>query len=246
VSPYEIAVPREQALPQVHLLVEAVAEGAHLLQPPVVGIPRDAADARVGGGEARARQELEEVVERLALGERVEEHRHGAHVHRVGAEPEQVARHPRELAADHADRVRARRRLDPAHALGGERDGTVVRQRREVVEPVGVGDEAVVAERLAQLLHAAVQVADVGNGLDHALAVHLEHDAQHPVRGRVLRAHVEHHPVAELAVALEPDRRLGSRRGRPAPTRPVGRCPDLAKAVGGAHQVLAREVLDVR
>ena len=44
---------------------------------------------------------------------------------------------------------------------------------------------------LDQLLGAAVQEADMRIGpLDH-LAVHLEHEAQHAVRGRMLRAEVE-------------------------------------------------------
>ncbi len=63
---------------------------------------------------------------------------------------------------DDAERVRAGRGLDAAHLLGRQRDRAVVRERREVVEAVRVGDEAVVAEGLADLLHPAVQVADVG------------------------------------------------------------------------------------
>ena len=45
--------------------------------------------------------------------------------------------------------------------------------------------------RLGELLGGAVQQADVRIGaLDH-LAVELEHEAQHAVRGRVLRAEVQ-------------------------------------------------------
>ena len=91
------------------------------------------------------------------------------------------------------------RRVDAADLLGRQRDRAVVRERREVVEAVRVGDEPVVAERLADLLHPAVEVADVGRRLEDPLAVDLEHDAQHAVRRRVRRAHVEHHPLADLA-----------------------------------------------
>ena len=59
----------------------------------------------------------------------------------------------------------------PHMLLGCEGDGAVVRERREVVEPVRVRDEPVVAERLAELLHAPMEVADVGRRGDDALAV---------------------------------------------------------------------------
>ena len=38
-----------------------------------------------------------------------------------------------------------------------------------------------------------MQVADDALGAQHLLAVELQDDAQHPVRRRVLRPHVEHH-----------------------------------------------------
>ena len=41
------------------------------------------------------------------------------------------------------------------------------------------------------LLDAGVQVADDRAGLGDGLAVELQHEAQHAVRGRVLRAHVD-------------------------------------------------------
>ncbi len=44
---------------------------------------------------------------------------------------------------------------------------------------------------LAELLEAGVQIADVGKGIDHALAVEHQHDAQRGVRGRVLRTEIE-------------------------------------------------------
>ena len=46
---------------------------------------------------------------------------------------------------------------------------------------------------LGDLLHAAVQIADVAIEIDNGLAVELENHAQHTVRRRVLRAHVQHH-----------------------------------------------------
>ena len=50
-----------------------------------------AADARVGSGETRAGQQLEKIIEFLALGEGVEKHRHRAEIERHRAEAEQCA-----------------------------------------------------------------------------------------------------------------------------------------------------------
>src|SRR3546814_8318497 len=63
--------------------------------------------------------------------------------------------------------------------------------RRHVVEAVEVGHRLQVGLVLDELLGAAMQQADVRVGaLDH-LAVHLQHQAQHAMRGRMLRPEVE-------------------------------------------------------
>ena len=83
--------------------------------------------------------------------------------------------------------------------------GQVVGHRAQVVDAVGQRHHLLVELGLAGLLDAGVQVADVGRQRDDDLAVDLQHHAQHAVRGRVLRPHVEHHGVlarARVAVAL--------------------------------------------
>ena len=54
---------------------------------------------------------------------------------------------------------------------------------------------------LAHLLGAAVVVADVRHAVDDLLAVELQHDAQHAVRARVLRAEVQEHELGVVARA---------------------------------------------
>ena len=49
-------------------------------------IARLTADSRVAGGETRAGEKLEEVIEFLPLGEGVEEDRHRAEIHGEGAQ----------------------------------------------------------------------------------------------------------------------------------------------------------------
>ena len=48
------------------------------------------------------------------------------------------------------------------------------------------------------LLHAGVEVPNDRLGAEHGLALQLQHQAQHSVRGRVLRTHIDDHPLAVL------------------------------------------------
>ena len=63
--------------------------------------------------------------------------------------------------------------------------------RRDVVEPVEIRDRLQIGLVLDQLLGAAMQQADVRIDPLDDLAVELEHEAQHAVRGRMLRPEVD-------------------------------------------------------
>ena len=106
------------------------------------------------------------------------------------------------FAADHADRLAARRQFPAHQLLDGERVGDVVRERREVIQPVRVGDELVVLHVLRDLFVAAMQIADIRRRLGDHLAIQFEHQPQDAVRGRVRRAHVEDHLFAEIVARL--------------------------------------------
>jgi hypothetical protein len=100
-----------------------------------------------------------------------------------------------QLGDDHADRVDVGAGLDAHHLLDGQREAQGVAHGADVVEAVAVGEAPGIVDGLAVLLEAAVEVADVRPRRLHHLAVGLELDAQHAVRRRVLRAHVEDHVV---------------------------------------------------
>ena len=85
----------------------------------------------------------------------------------------------------------ARRHLDAAQALDGEDEADVVDQRRDVVEPVGVGDRLRPGPLLDHLLEAAVQVADLDVAVDHHLAVELEVELDRAMGRRMGRAHLD-------------------------------------------------------
>ena len=123
---------------------------------------------------------------------------------------------PRKLAANHADGLPARRQF-PAHELFDRHGvGDVVRQRRQVIQPVRVRHELVVGHVLRDLLVPAMQVADIRRRLGDDLAIEFEHHAQDAVGRRMRRAHVENELFAEdicgpVLKLREP--RLGSGEG---------------------------------
>ena len=88
--------------------------------------------------------------------------------------------------------------------LDREHVGVLVAHHRDVVEPVHVADRLVERLGLGELLGAAMQQADVRIGLLDHFAVHLEHQAQHAVRGRMLRAEVQR-VVADLSSLARAD-----------------------------------------
>ena len=92
---------------------------------------------------------------------------------------------------------------DAQQLLDGQHVGVLVAHHRHVVEPVHVADGLVEGLGLGQLLGAPVQQADVRVGLHDRLAVHLQHQAQHAVRGRMLRAEVQRE-IADLGHQLRP------------------------------------------
>ena len=91
--------------------------------------------------------------------------------------------------------LRLLRHLHAAQLLDGQRVGQVHVHPGQVIHAVGVGDELDRRDVLADLLGAAVQVAQVRRDLGDDLAVGAQHQPQHAVRAGVLRPHVDEHLV---------------------------------------------------
>src|SRR5436190_14168754 len=185
------AIVREQGLVLVDFRVHDVAEREHLLIPSRRKVQRQAADPHRVVRQARAAELFEQVENQLALAERVEEHRHRADVHRVRAHPEAVARDALQLAENRADVARAPRHFDLHQLLDRLAVADVVRRSGHVVHPVGQKNDLRPVAVLAQLLDAAMQIADDDFCVHHLLAVQTQHDPQHAVRARMLRPHVD-------------------------------------------------------
>ncbi len=187
----EDLVPREELIDFVELVGDVIEELVEFREEVGREVADLAPDAGVAGGEAGSGEDFAEVVDFLAFGERVEEDGHGTAVHGEDAHAEEVCGEACEFAADDADGLAAGGEF-PAHELfDGHGVGHVVGERGEVIEPVRVGHELVVVHVFGDLFVAAVEVADVGDGLGDDFAVEFEDEAEDPVGGGVGGAHVE-------------------------------------------------------
>ena len=104
-----------------------------------------------------------------------------------------MAGDPVQLAHHHPDDLGAGRGLDAEQAFHGQAVPQLVEERREIV---GAGDErdALLPRSIfGVLLDARVQITDHGPARHHVLAVQLQDQPEHPVRGGVLRPHVDDH-----------------------------------------------------
>ncbi|KPC00018.1 Uncharacterized protein AC506_1613 [Pseudomonas syringae pv. maculicola str. M6] len=152
--------------------------------------------------QAEAGDGLDHGVGFLAVGEREEHRRHGANVLNVGAQEQQVAGDTEELGHHDADDVDFLWHLDARQLLDREHVRQVVHHAAEVIDTVGVRDEAVPGLTLGHFLGTTVVVTNVRNAVDDFFAVQLQDDAECTVSRRVVRPQVEEHIVLVLAGAL--------------------------------------------
>jgi hypothetical protein len=124
-------------------------------------------------------------------------YRHGADVEGVRADPHQVVQHARDLVEHDADVLRAQRHVDADQLLDRHHVGVLVAHHRHVVEAIHVRHALQERARLGELLCGAMQEADVRVRPLDDFAVQLEHQPQHAVGRRMLRAEV-HGVVADL------------------------------------------------
>ncbi len=124
-----------------------------------------------------------------------------------------MARDAGQLGHERAQPASLARHLDLEQLLGRKRRSLLAHHPAHVVAAVHQRAELVVLAVLGQLLDAAVQVAKRGLRGDDLLAVYLDDQSQHAMRGRVLRPHVDDEvlggePVHPARHALDARRRL--------------------------------------
>lgn len=206
------AVVGQELLDLVEARAELLGKAVHVVAQPDRHVHRHATRPDVGGVHARARDALVKLHQLLALLEEPQQRRERADVEGVARDGEQVVEDPRDLEEHHADHLRAPRHLALDEALDRHRVAVLRRHHRDVVEAVKVGERLHVRLVLDQLLRPAVEQPDVRVGARDHLAVHLEDEPQHAVRGRVLRPKV-HREVLDLGLVLHVERDVGAQLG---------------------------------
>ena len=185
------AVSGKQRFVFVHALVERLAEPLHVLFELVVSLVLQAADAERVRGEPRAAILLKDFQDLFPLAQAVKQRRQRADVERMRPQPEQVAGDALQFGEDRSNHARPQRRFRAQQFFDRLAIAQAVRNRRDVVHAVHVRRELLIAAVLGDFLDAAVQVADHAFRADDFFAVQAQFHAQHAVRGRVLRPHVE-------------------------------------------------------
>mmetsp|Transcript_17972 Transcript_17972/g.55975 ORF Transcript_17972/g.55975 Transcript_17972/m.55975 type:complete len:430 (-) Transcript_17972:116-1405(-) len=206
------AVVCEQLLDLVETRAELLREAEDVVAQPDRHVHRHAARPHVRGVHARARHALVELHQLLALLEAPKERRERANVKRVARDGEEVVEDPRDLEEHGADHLRAPRHLTLEEALDRHRVAVLGGHHRHVVEAVKVGQGLQIRLVLDELLRSAVQQPNVRVRARDHLAVHLEHEPEHAVRGRVLRPKV-HREVLDLRLVLHVERDVGAQLG---------------------------------
>src|SRR5262249_51722891 len=127
----------------------------------------------------------------LALLEAPERRRERAHVHRLRRHIEEMREQAADLAIENADELAALGHRDAEQFLGCQTERVFLIHRRDVIEPVEVGQRLQVGLVLDQLLGPAVQKADMGVDALDELTVELQDEAQYAVSRRMLGPEIE-------------------------------------------------------
>ena len=213
----------DQRLELVDALRELRGERARLALEAGRDVLGDAADLEVARVHALAGGHLEQVEDQVALAPAVPEDRHRAEVQAAGRQPQQVRGDPVELQVDHAQVLGALGDLDVQQRLDRAAEGHRVEVVGQVVHPLDERDDLPVGLVLAVLLDARVHVADDRLDVAHDLALERRDQAQHAVRGGMVRAEVERQQLVVLGV-LEVGELDGwtPSRGSSCPRSPTG------------------------
>ena len=91
----------------------------------------------------------------------------------------------------HANKLAALGKLDAQQLFHRQAEGVLLIHRRDIIEPVEIGHRLHIGLVLDQLFGAAVQQPDMRIDALDDLAVEFQHQAQHAMRGRMLRPEID-------------------------------------------------------
>ena len=187
------AVVGEQVFVLVDAAGEDVDERLDALVPAARRLQGQPANAEVAGHHALAAEHFEDLEDLLALAEAVEEHGHGADIERVRTQPHQMAVETRQFGEHDAHPLGLRRDLQLQQLFHRQAPAQIHGERRQVIHAVRQGDRLLIGLDFEFLFDAGMQKTDVRLAEDDCFAIQFQQQAQHAVRGRVLRPHVEDH-----------------------------------------------------
>src|SRR6478752_6004334 len=187
----EDAVAGEQALDVVAHFEEGVTEGVDVGHELWRKILVHAAGTDVSRMHAAAARPLVEHHQLLALLKAPGRRSQRADVQGLRGDVEEVGEEPAYLRIEHADELGALRDGDADELLHRERVGVLLVHRRHVIEAIEIRQRLEIGLVLDQLLGAAVEQPDMRIDAFDDLAVELEHEPQHAVRGGVLRPEID-------------------------------------------------------
>src|SRR5207245_10005396 len=119
-----------------------------------------------------------------AFSEAVEERGERANVQSMRAEPQEVTGDSLQLRQDGSNDAGTRRRFDDQQFFNGFAISQAAADGRDVVHAVDIGSKLLIGAVLSDFFNAAVQIPNDALRANHALAIELQLDAQHAVRGR--------------------------------------------------------------
>src|SRR6185369_1265628 len=183
----------QQAFVLVNLFREAIDELLRTREPIQRRFHRKSADAEVRSKHALPTDCLENLQQLFALAEAIEEYCHRADIHGVRSQPHQVRIDAGQLCQQDAHPYSALRNVQPEQLFHRQAEPELVRKRRQVVHAISERNALLVELGLVCLLDPGMQEADVRHDLHDRLAVNLQQQPKHSVRGRMLRSHVEDH-----------------------------------------------------
>ncbi len=174
---------------------ELIEERFAFLQPAAGQIGGRAAGREVAVGQPRTAGLFEQVENLFALAKRVQERAERAQIEAVCAHAHEVAGDAVQLGDQHSQMPAALRHAVAHQLLDRQRPAEIHVHPGQVIHAVGVRNPLPRREILADLFRAAMQIADVRHNFGNDFAIGPQHEPQHAMRARMLRAHVDEHFV---------------------------------------------------
>ena len=147
-------------------------------------------DAEVAGHHSLTGHRLKNAQNVFTFPEGIEKNGERTNVHGVRAKPDQVRIQTRQFRQQHANPHGSLGNLQLQQFFDRQAVAEIVGHGAEIVHAIRQRDNLLIKLRLAGFFDAGMQIADFRVQANDNFAVDLKDQAQHTVRGRMLRAHV--------------------------------------------------------